>query len=155
MTIRVRVLLLFLAAIVLPVSNSFGSEALKFGSSAWGKSTWGASPEVAINSMTFGKSSWGNAVWGEITVDNPINSDLDSDGVINELDAFPFDNSESIDSDGDGIGNFADLDDDNDGFTDLEEVGYGSDPLDKSSEPIIGGMNLILIKAILDKQKNN
>ena len=42
----------------------------------------------------------------------PIDSDFD--GVNDALDDFPFDVSETLDSDGDGIGNTADPDDDND-----------------------------------------
>jgi hypothetical protein len=52
--------------------------------------------------------------------------DIDGDGVLNADDAFPNDATESVDTDGDGIGNNADTDDDNDGVAD------GSDafPLD-------------------------
>ncbi|MEJ2765609.1 thrombospondin type 3 repeat-containing protein [Photobacterium sp. MCCC 1A19761] len=44
--------------------------------------------------------------------------DSDNDGVMDELDAFPNDNTEWFDTDGDGIGNNADDDDDNDGTSD-------------------------------------
>jgi len=44
--------------------------------------------------------------------------DRDGDGVADHLDAFPDDPNESIDTDGDGIGNNADTDDDNDGVED-------------------------------------
>ena len=37
-------------------------------------------------------------------------------------DAFPFDAAESLDTDGDGIGNNADTDDDNDGVADSEDA---------------------------------
>ena len=40
---------------------------------------------------------------------------------------------ESADTDGDGLGNNADLDDDNDGFTDDEELADGTDPLSRFS----------------------
>ncbi len=39
------------------------------------------------------------------------------------------------DIDGDGTENHYDLDDDNDGFTDLDEITYGSNPLDPQSIP--------------------
>ena len=43
-------------------------------------------------------------------------------------DAFPNDASETLDTDGDGVGNNADTDDDGDGYPDSEELaaGYGS-----------------------------
>jgi hypothetical protein len=44
--------------------------------------------------------------------------DSDNDGVFDHVDAFPNDASEWLDTDGDGIGNNADLDDDNDGVLD-------------------------------------
>jgi len=49
-------------------------------------------------------------------------ADIDGDQVIDQLDAFPRDASESVDTDGDGTGNNADLDDDNDGVPDLEDA---------------------------------
>ncbi len=50
------------------------------------------------------------------------NPDLDGDGVLNILDAFPLDPLESVDTDGDGVGNNADSDDDNDGILDEEDA---------------------------------
>jgi hypothetical protein len=57
--------------------------------------------------------------------------DDDGDGVVNASDAFPNDASETVDTDGDGIGNNTDFDDDNDGLSDaLEASGdYLTDPL--------------------------
>ena len=43
------------------------------------------------------------------------------------------DNSESVDTDSDGIGNNADTDDDNDGISDLREIADGTNPLDAAS----------------------
>ena len=48
-------------------------------------------------------------------------------------DEFPKDASEWMDSDSDGIGNNADLDDDGDGFTDEEELADGTNPLSRFS----------------------
>ena len=94
-------------------------------------------------------------------------NDIDGDGVVNLEDAFPYDPAETLDTDLDGIGNNADLDDDNDGlfdidedingngivdagetdslnpdtdsdgFNDGEELDAGSDPLDSESIPTI------------------
>jgi len=50
-----------------------------------------------------------------------LDRDIDGDGVVNSEDAFPEDASESVDTDGDGIGNNADNDDDNDGINDDED----------------------------------
>ena len=52
--------------------------------------------------------------------------DSDNDDVVDSSDAFPFDSSEALDIDGDGIGNNADLDDDGDGIED----GADAFPLD-------------------------
>lgn len=57
--------------------------------------------------------------------------DTDQDGVIDERDAFPEDPSETYDTDGDGIGNNADQDDDNDGIPDEFEVQIGLNPLNQ------------------------
>ncbi|MFC1838571.1 hypothetical protein ACFL1N_03245 [Thermodesulfobacteriota bacterium] len=54
--------------------------------------------------------------------------DSDDDGFSDEEDAFPDDPNEWLDTDGDGIGNNEDLDDDNDGMPDVWEELYGLDP---------------------------
>ncbi|WP_158089060.1 pentapeptide repeat-containing protein [Cognaticolwellia mytili] len=51
-----------------------------------------------------------------------IHVDSDFDGVNDNIDAFPLDTSESLDTDGDGIGNNADSDDDNDGVADSADA---------------------------------
>lgn len=56
-------------------------------------------------------------------------TDRDGDGVADLLDAFPEDPSEQLDTDGDGIGNNQDLDDDNDGLTDEREQKLGTSPV--------------------------
>jgi hypothetical protein len=49
---------------------------------------------------------------------NCIDDDDDNDGMVDSVDAFPLDASESVDTDGDGQGNNADQDDDGDGADD-------------------------------------
>lgn len=63
-----------------------------------------------------------------ITVTDYVQLDSDGDGVYDHLDAFPNDASESVDTDGDQIGNNSDTDDDNDGVADVRD-GF---PLDAS-----------------------
>lgn len=58
--------------------------------------------------------------------------DSDRDGVPDINDPFPFDMSESVDTDKDGIGNNRDNDDDNDGIPDVVEIKYGLNPLNSS-----------------------
>ena len=59
----------------------------------------------------------------------PPNQDSDGDGTPDERDDFPIDPDETIDTDGDGLGNNADLDDDNDGMPDSWESQHGLDSL--------------------------
>jgi hypothetical protein len=65
--------------------------------------------------------------------------DLDGDGVPRcgavPWDAFPLDPKEWRDTDGDGVGDNADPDDDGDGWSDQEEQRAGTDPLDRLSFP--------------------
>ena len=91
------------------------------------------------------------AIRGVIVAPDSV-TDVDGDGVKDSSDAFPLDSSETLDTDNDGIGNNTDTDDDNDGYTDAEEIADGTDPLDANSAPM-GGLSLTLIKAFLDKQK--
>jgi len=74
--------------------------------------------------------------------------DIDSDGVVTTLDAFPLDATESLDTDDDGIGNNADTDDDNDGYSDQHELEMGSDPLDSADMPRSGGLSPALLRVI-------
>jgi hypothetical protein len=93
-------------------------------------------------------------------------TDSDADGVSDEEDAFPDDPAASVDTDEDGMPDewnagateiqisesslTLDDDDDNDGFTDSEEIDAETDPLDSGSAPLDTGMNIILIKAAID-----
>jgi chitinase len=65
------------------------------------------------------------------------NADSDGDGVPDNQDYFPLDPKETTDTDGDGLGNNADPDDDNDGMPDSWESVYGLNPLkaDASQDP--------------------
>ena len=54
-------------------------------------------------------------------VPDAIDPDDDNDGVVDGLDAFPLDSTESLDTDNDRIGNNADPDDDNDGLIDAND----------------------------------
>lgn len=58
--------------------------------------------------------------------------DSDNDGVPDDQDAFPSDPTEWLDTDGDGIGNNKDTDDDGDQIPDFWEIQYGLNPLDKT-----------------------
>ncbi len=51
-----------------------------------------------------------------------VTTDTDGDGVTDNIDAFPNDPTETVDTDGDGVGNVADTDDDNDGTLDVNDV---------------------------------
>jgi hypothetical protein len=53
--------------------------------------------------------------------------DYDQDGVGDSTDAFPYDVNETLDTDGDGIGNNADPDDDNDGIPDATDTDNDDD----------------------------
>lgn len=64
-----------------------------------------------------------------------VNTDRDGDGIPNSEDAFPDEPNEWLDTDGDGIGDNADLDDDNDGISDLHEGLCFTDPKDPFDVP--------------------
>jgi parallel beta-helix repeat protein len=68
----------------------------------------------------------------------PTPVDTDGDGVIDFFDRFPNDPTEAQDTNGDGMGDNADLDDDNDGFTDEEELHANppTDPKDPRIFPV-------------------
>lgn len=72
-----------------------------------------------------GGGSGGTEAGSSAGVPGPVDSD--QDGTPDELDAFPMDPSEWSDADGDGVGDNADLDDDNDGLSDLEEEAFAED----------------------------
>lgn len=62
--------------------------------------------------------------------------DTDGDKVADKVDLFPLDGAESADADGDGIGDNADLDDDNDGFSDIDELANDTSPINAGDKPL-------------------
>ena len=50
-----------------------------------------------------------------------------------------------VDTDGDGVDDASDPDDDNDGYLDTEEAALGSDPLDAESTPVLPGLSMPLL----------
>jgi hypothetical protein len=114
--------------------------------------------ENSNDSFVFEETQWndtdGDGLGDEPTGDNPdpYPNDRDNDawddpndlttddrGCLEKTesgkDAFPTDNREWLDSDGDCIGNNADSDDDNDGYSDNAELQAGTDPLSADSKP--------------------
>ena len=73
----------------------------------------------------------GNRV-GYVQVFDMDLSDTDGDGSPDADDAFPSDINEYLDTDGDGIGNNEDTDDDGDGYADAFEILVQSKPLDSA-----------------------
>jgi len=63
-----------------------------------------------------------------------IRPDSDGDGTPDDEDAFPSDPAEWADNDGDGIGDNADTDDDNDGLSDSDEVVAGTNPCNPDTD---------------------
>jgi hypothetical protein len=77
-------------------------------------------------------SNLGAFDWTFTTGSARMEGDIDSDGVYDDLDWFPYDPTESMDTDGDGKGDNRDEDDDNDDIPDEWETKYGLDPKDAS-----------------------
>ncbi|WP_168204113.1 Calx-beta domain-containing protein [Aliikangiella coralliicola] len=75
-------------------------------------------------------SNWSSSNWDfgtdvqypVLTINGFVYRDSDDDGVWDSEDAFPNDPTETVDTDGDGIGNNADTDDDNDGVLDGDDA---------------------------------
>ncbi len=71
---------------------------------------------------------------GQVVVLDPA-ADEDGDTVPNGSDNCPlFPNTDQLDTDGDGLGNLCDNDDDNDGLSDLSEFLAGTDPLNPDTD---------------------
>jgi len=79
---------------------------------------------------------------------DPNNKDTDSDGVVDGEDDLPLDSEGSVDTDGDGIGNKLDPDDDNDGVIDVFESDQDSlDASTASGLPLLNGDTLTIVTA--------
>ena len=83
-----------------------------------------------------------------------VAGDADGDGTLDFDDAFPDDPTETVDSDGDGLGNNLEMtlgtdinnvDTDGDEFSDYDEYTEGTDPLDPSDYPIPSGLPIWLL----------
>lgn len=83
--------------------------------------------ETAITSFTTSTTALTDGTIATQLIPAIASADTDGDGVLNVDDDLPFNKDESIDSDGDGIGDKADPDDDNDGVLDVDE-GIASTP---------------------------
>jgi hypothetical protein len=83
--------------------------------------------------------------------------DIDGDGIPNAQDAFPLDKKESVDTDGDGIGDNKDTDDDNDGLPDATEGRLGTDPkrADTDGDGVIDGQDNCPTVANADQADSN
>ncbi len=74
------------------------------------------------------------AMRGQVLVLDPA-ADEDGDTVPNGSDNCPlFPNTDQLDTDGDGLGNLCDNDDDNDGLNDIAEFLAGTDPLNPDTD---------------------
>jgi parallel beta-helix repeat protein len=98
-------------------------------------------PSAALNVATDGEFIYvTDRIFGLQVIRGPGENlnDADQDGVIDFFDAFLTDPTESQDTDGDRLGDRADPDDDNDGFTDAEELQTvpPTDPADARSIPL-------------------
>ena len=69
-----------------------------------------------------------------LNTSNSPQRDVDQDGFGDVCDAFPSDSEEWLDTDGDGAGNNADLDDDGDALSEVEEVDTGPNPLSADTD---------------------
>jgi hypothetical protein len=89
---------------------------------------------------------------------DPHNPDTDGDAFLDNVDAFPRDASESLDTDGDGIGNNADTDDDNDGvpdqLDDFPQDPSNTPPPDGSSSLSIPGLWILCLLLYRRKSSN-
>ncbi|MFT6306950.1 MAG: Leucine-rich repeat (LRR) protein, partial [Halioglobus sp.] len=88
----------------------------------------------------------GIAAFGTDTLSITLKDDADADGVYDEIDAFPADPNESVDSDGDGTGDNQDTDDDNDLRSDFLEGLIGSGPL-QPEPPLDPGLESCILDA--------
>ena len=83
-------------------------------------------PAAALDNESDGRPDrWNLGRNGADSTSSPdlvLDDDDDNDGVLDAVDQMPFDASESLDFDGDGIGDKADDDDDDDGVSDADDA---------------------------------
>jgi hypothetical protein len=110
-----------------PLYVSEGGRTVQVGVVSWGRVAQfgvgcGSSGEPGVFASVPFYRDWIERFVPEIRRTTNSNGDRDGDGVPDLQDAFPDNSRESVDSDGDGVGNNADTDDDNDGFADANDL---------------------------------
>jgi parallel beta-helix repeat protein len=100
-----------------------------------------ATPSFALSVVVADQALYvTDAIFGLQVIQGPAQDELDTDGdlIPNFFDAFPTDPTEWQDTDGDQVGDNADPDADNDGFTNAEEAATTppTDPFDPRSYPV-------------------
>ncbi len=115
---------------IMGYGNVFNTKELPYFSSPDIKLCKGGVCGVDINEVAPAHSAKSlNIVRFQVAQYSAGTDDQDKDGVADVNDAFPSDGSESVDTDGDGLGDNEDNDDDNDGMPDNYELAHGFDPL--------------------------
>ena len=136
------------AAVTIPISSTNGSVSnLDPSTLTFTPENWNVPQTITINTVnndsadgdleiliTTGKPSSDDPNYNDLNaadtndftitlIDDEI--DTDNDGFFDYEDDFPDDPDESLDTDGDGVGNNADIDDDGDGWSDAIEESEG------------------------------
>ncbi|MDC0214959.1 FG-GAP repeat protein, partial [Gammaproteobacteria bacterium] len=108
------------------IDGAFSEPAITTSKSAYagglnlGESDWAAEWNFGLYPDNRAKAAWFDIVG--IDADPAIDTDTDGDGVVDLLDAFPALVGETLDTDGDGVGNNTDSDDDGDGVLDAKDA---------------------------------
>jgi hypothetical protein len=112
--------------------------------------------EVYISQNAAVRKILNNDSYDAFPYDPSAGIDSDGDGFADTVDAFPNDPTAALDSDGDGMPDqfivgsdtlntftlVEDLDDDNDGVSDVDEIQLGTNPLDSGDFPLAGDITL-------------
>ena len=95
------------------------------------------SNEVSYTVASFDSDGDGISDQDEMNIyhTDPNNADTDGDGIKDGAELAFWGKNWNVDYDKDGLTGLLDRDSDNDGFSDEEEIGAGSDPADSSSTP--------------------